>query len=67
MDVGTVIMCGLGKKRILEAVKVVTSQHNSDRRVSVPVEDYQSENVSKQVVRIIISYVDYINQNVWKK
>ena len=67
MDVGTLIMSGLGKERILEAVKVVTSQHNSEQRVIMPVEDYQLRCVSKQIVRIVISYIDYINQNIWKK
>lgn len=66
MDVGTLIMSGLGKERILEAVKVVTSQHNPLNRVISPVADYDSDKVSKQVVRIVISYVDYINQNVWR-
>ncbi len=67
MDVGTLIMCGLGKERILEAVKIVTAQHNSEHRAIPPVEDYQSESVSKQVVRIVVSYVDYINRTVWRK
>lgn len=67
MDVGTLIMSGLGKARILEAVKVVTSQYNPNHRVMPQVEDYQSLSVSKQVVRIVISYVDYINRNVWSK
>lgn len=66
MDVGTLIMSGLGKTRILEAVKVVTSQHNQHRRSMPIVEDYQSMTVSKQVVRVVISYVDYINRNVWR-
>ncbi len=67
MDVGTLIMCGLTKERIMDAVKVVTSQHNSDVRAIPPVEDYQSMTVSKQVLRVVISYVDYINQNVWRE
>lgn len=67
MDVGTLIMSGLGKQRILESVKVVTSQHRLEHRVIPPVLDYQTLSVSKQVVRIVLSYVDYINQNVWKK
>jgi UDP-N-acetylglucosamine 2-epimerase (non-hydrolysing) len=67
MDEGTVIMCGLGKERILDAVRVVTSQHDPKHRVVNEVGDYQSLTVSKQVVRIVISYVDYINRNVWKK
>lgn len=67
MDVGTLIMSGLSKERILEAVKVVTNQHNPDHQVMPQVEDYQSVSVSKQVVRVVISYVDYINRTVWSK
>lgn len=67
MDVGTLIMSGLSKDRILEAVKVVTSQYNPNQHVVRQVEDYQSLSVSKQIVRIVISYVDYINRTVWSK
>lgn len=67
MDVGTLIMCGLGQERILDAVKVVASQHQHEKRVAPMVTDYHSKTVSKQVARIVLSYVDYVNQNVWKK
>jgi len=67
MDVGTLIMSGLGKARILEAVKIVTSQHKTENRAIPPVVDYESMTVSKQVVRVVVSYVDYINKNVWRK
>ena len=66
MDAGTLIMSGLGKDRVLEAVKVVTSQQRPDRRTMPLVADYQSMLVSKQVVRVVVSYVNYINQNVWR-
>ena len=66
MDEGTLIMSGLGKERILDAVKVVTSQHNSESRVIPQIEDYKSQSVSKQILRIVVSYVDYINHNVWR-
>lgn len=65
MDVGTVIMSGLSKECIVSAVKIVTSQHH-DEKINIPiVPDYQAEAVSKQVVRIVASYVNYIRQNVW--
>ena len=67
MDEGTLIMGGLEKQRILEAVHVVTSQHSDVARTMPIVQDYQSHTVSKQVVRIVVSYVDYINQNTWRK
>ena len=67
MDEGTLIMSGLKKERILDAVKVVVSQHDRAKRVIPIVSDYQSGPVSKQVVRIVLSYVDYINQTVWRQ
>ncbi|CEK10241.1 non-hydrolyzing UDP-N-acetylglucosamine 2-epimerase [Legionella hackeliae] len=67
MDVGTLIMCGLQKERVLDAVKVVTSQHCNKERAILPVSDYEVGCVSKQVVRVVLSYVDYINRTVWRK
>lgn len=67
MDEGTLIMSGLKAKRVLESVKVVTSQHQRDQRVMKIVEDYQGGAVSKQVVRVVLSYTDYINRTVWFK
>ena len=66
MDEGTLIMSGLRKERVLDAVKVVTSQHDSVNRPIPVISDYQTGSVSKQVVRIVLSYVDYINQTVWR-
>jgi UDP-N-acetylglucosamine 2-epimerase (non-hydrolysing) len=67
MDEGTLIMCGLKKERVLDAVKVVTLQHNNKERAISAVADYESNAVSKQVVRIVLSYTDYINRTVWSK
>lgn len=67
MDVGTLIMSGLKAERVLDSVKVVTSQHDESKRVAEIVKDYQGGQVSKQVVRIVLSYVDYINRTVWSK
>ena len=67
MDEGTLIMSGLSKARVLEAVKVVTSQHDRTRRVFSTVKDYQAGPVSKKVVRIVLSYIDYVNRTVWHK
>jgi UDP-N-acetylglucosamine 2-epimerase (non-hydrolysing) len=67
MDQGTVIMCGLKKERVLEAVKVVISHHSKEKRVFPIIPDYLGGAVSKQVVRIVLSYVDYINRTVWSK
>jgi len=67
MDVGTLIMSGLSKDSILDAVKVVTSQHDAEERVFSLVGDYEGGPVSKQVVRVVLSYTDYINRTVWHK
>ena len=67
MDEGTLIMSGLKKIRVLEAVNVVTSQHRRTERSVPVVRDYEGGRISVQVVRIVLSYVDYINQTVWRK
>jgi UDP-N-acetylglucosamine 2-epimerase (non-hydrolysing) len=67
MDEGVLIMSGLKRRPVLDAVKVVVSQHDSTRRVIPVVPDYQAGPVSKQVVRIVLSYTDYINRTVWRK
>ena len=64
MDEGTVIMTGLNQQNIIESIKIVT---NIDARKINTANDYKAENVSEKVVRIIFSYIDYINRNVWKK
>ena len=67
MDEGTLIMAGLNKDRIIEAIEVVTKQHNARDRSMKVVADYNVANVSKKVLRIILSYTDYINRTVWHK
>uniref|UniRef100_UPI003BA0473D UDP-N-acetylglucosamine 2-epimerase n=1 Tax=Pseudomonas asiatica TaxID=2219225 RepID=UPI003BA0473D len=67
MDEGTLIMCGLTPDRVLDAVRVVISQHDRNKRVIPVVQDYLGGPVSKQVVRIVYSYTDYINRTVWTK
>lgn len=67
MDVGTLIMSGLKRERVLDAVKVVASETVAGGRTVLPVADYENPHVSKQVLRIVFSYVDYINRVVWSK
>ena len=67
MDEGTVIMCGLGKSRIIEAIDIVIKQNEFyPNRINI-IKDYDVDNVSIKVVRIILSYVDYVNRTVWRK
>jgi UDP-N-acetylglucosamine 2-epimerase len=61
MDEGTLIMTGLETDTVLDSIKVVTSA-----KMSV-VKDYDAEQVSQKVVRIIMSYTGYVNRTVWKK
>lgn len=67
MDEGTLIMSGLKKDRVLEAIRVVTSQHDRNSRVIPVVKDYQAGAVSKQIVRVVLSYTDYVNRTVWHR
>jgi len=66
MDEGSVIMSGLKKNRIIESVNMVTNQFESGKKPKI-VKDYDVDNVSLKVSRIILSYIDYINRTVWKK
>jgi UDP-N-acetylglucosamine 2-epimerase (non-hydrolysing) len=64
MEEASVMMVGLDKERILQGLKVLESQKTDTLR---PVADYSMPNVSDKVLRIILSYTDYINRTVWKK
>jgi len=67
MDVGAVIMSGLKKDRVLDAVRVIIAQHDKTKRVMHAVADYEGGPVSKQILRIVLSYIDYVNRTVWSK
>jgi UDP-N-acetylglucosamine 2-epimerase len=67
MDVGTLIMSGLKKQDVLDSVRVVLNQHNPGCRAFPPVMDYESPIVSKKILRIVLSYIDYVNRVVWRK
>ena len=67
MDEGTLIMCGLRADSVLHAIDVVTSQASTDGCSFRMVPDYDVDNVSQKVLRIIMSYIDYVNRTVWFK
>jgi UDP-N-acetylglucosamine 2-epimerase (non-hydrolysing) len=67
MDDATLIMCGLKKERVLDAIDAVRSNYIDGERQFRVVPDYNTENVSQKVLRIIMSYTDYVNQTVWYK
>ncbi|MFB8544962.1 non-hydrolyzing UDP-N-acetylglucosamine 2-epimerase [Enterococcus casseliflavus] len=64
MEESSVMMVGLGKDRILQGLGVLNNQCSNTLRI---VSDYLMPNVSEKVLRIIISYTDYINHVVWRK
>lgn len=64
MEESSVMMVGLEKTRILQGLEVLVTQNEKTlRRVA----DYSMPNVSEKVLRIILSYTDYVNKTVWKK
>lgn len=67
MEEGTVIMVGLSWLRIKEALGILDSQPRGADRLLKIVDDYNVPNVSEKVVRIILSYTDFVNRVVWKK
>jgi len=67
MDEGTLIMCGLKADRVLQSIEIVTTHHENTNRQFKLIPDYDTKNVSKKVLRIIMSYTDYINRTVWYK
>jgi len=67
MEESSVMMVGLNKDRIIQGIEILSNQGRNDERTLFRVNDYSYSNVSEKVIRIIISYLDYINRNVWKK
>ncbi len=67
MDAGTLIMAGLKKERVLDAVRIIISQGKSGGTMASKVIDYEADSVSKKILRVVLSYTDYINRTVWRK
>jgi UDP-N-acetylglucosamine 2-epimerase (non-hydrolysing) len=67
MEEGAVMMVGLDPKRILAAMRVLDIQPVGPNRTLRIVADYDAPDVSEKVVRIILSYTDYVNTVVWRK
>lgn len=66
MDEGTLIMTEINSDSIINAVNIVTNQAKEGFELKT-VLDYESKNVSQKVVRIIVSYIEYVNRTVWFK
>lgn len=67
MDEGVVIMSGIERERVLEGVNIVIEQFKANPNAIRIINDYNVDNVSIKVVRIILSYIDFVNRTVWKK
>jgi len=67
MEEASVMMVGLNLEIILQALNLLQRQKRGGQRTLQPVSDYSKPNVSEKVLRIIISYTDYVNRNVWSK
>jgi UDP-N-acetylglucosamine 2-epimerase len=65
MDAGTLIMSGINSDSIIKSINVVIEQFKS--KGNVIIDDYNVENVSDKIVRIIYSYTEYVNNFIWKK
>jgi UDP-N-acetylglucosamine 2-epimerase len=66
MDEGAVVMTGLSKERILQAIKLTLAQFKKMGPGRIPA-DYSVDQVSWKVAKIILSYTDYVNRRVWQK
>jgi UDP-N-acetylglucosamine 2-epimerase (non-hydrolysing) len=64
MDEGTLVMCGLSPSQVLAAVRFAM---DSNVPPAKPVCDYQGGPVSRKVVNIVLSYIDYVNRVIWQK
>ena len=65
MDEGTLVMCGLKPDAVLDAVRFVMASPDDDLAPARLVGDYAAGPVSRKIVGIVLSYIDYVNRVVW--
>lgn len=65
MEQASVMLTGLNPERVFQALNILEPQPRGDNRLLLPVADYSVPNVSDKVVRIIMSYTDYVKRTVW--
>lgn len=66
MEEASVMMVGVNPDRIMQGLRILDSQSRGTERTLLPVADYSMPNVSDKILRIIISYTDYVNRVVWR-
>lgn len=67
MDEAAVIMSDLKPARVLEAIDLAVAHHAERKQPFRGIADYAADEVSQKVVRIILSYTDYVNRTVWRR
>jgi len=67
MEEGAVMMTGLNWTRVRQALTIIESQPRGNDRLLRVVDDYLVPNVSEKVLRVIMSYIDFVNRTVWHK
>lgn len=66
MDEGVVIMSGMNKKEVLKSIEIVTRQTSMNKIINM-VDDYNIDNFSVKIIRVIMGYIKYVNRIVWRK
>ncbi len=67
MEEAVVMMVGMNVQRIMEGLEVLSTQSRGEERTIRLVSDYSMPNVSDKVLRIILSYTDYVKRVVWQE
>jgi UDP-N-acetyl-L-fucosamine synthase len=67
MEEAAVMMTGFELERVMQGLEILKTQPRGEDRLLRRIADYSMPNVSEKVLRIIISYTDYVNRNIWKK
>jgi UDP-N-acetylglucosamine 2-epimerase len=67
MEEASVMMVGLNSERIMQALLLLGNQKTGEERTLLPVADYGMPNVSEKMVRIILSYTDYVKRVIWSQ
>ena len=66
MEETSVIMTGFNQERVIQSLELLSDQKRAEQRILNMVDDYSYENVSEKLVRVILSYTDYVQKTIWK-